>query len=605
LKYSLYIKLRTVMLIIGVATALVFSILIAAGLFVTRQAMVSAGNRFGDSAAEDARKLLIEQAEDELSRLVQSKAAINDEKLAVTAEDIKIISQVATAIKSNPARYGRREISFPDTSNTEGKITVMVQIPNRETTFGALQGEIGLMANIQDILLAIQTNNDNAGTTYVGTEYGITVCADPDSARKTPYFDPRTRLWYKTAKEADELIWTDVFEDYLGRGLAITCAKPFYDANGNIAGVAGMGMFLNVLTEVVVGTKIGETGYAFIINEKGEMIISDNIQKDENGNIIRENILKSDTFPHETALKMINGQNGIEHVIMDGKEKLIAYHGLKNVPWSLAIIIDADEIISPALMLEGNIINLKKSALGVFDRDITLVAILAGIILVFIIAGVMFFSGRLATGLTGPLEKLTIDAARIGAGDLDHVLTAGTGDELELLATSFNSMIAGIKKITTENERLEIASAEKTREAQITQESNQNLQTILDMLPVGVGIMSMDDSSILFTNKALLDVLNSPPVEQVLGHSGFEFMPVVQPNGRKTADVIADAFQKGSAVTEMQCVKSGGEPFTARIHSINTIFKGSRAAIAVIEDITAEKEYLEKFHNIAPDGSGV
>jgi len=444
------------------------------------------------------------------------------------------------------------------------------------------------MANIQDILLAIQSNNKNVGTTYIGTEYGVTICADPDSARKTPYFDPRTRLWYNTAKEANNLIWTDVFEDYLGRGLAITCAKPFYDANGRIAGVAGMGMFLNVLKEVVTETEIGETGYAFIINEKGEMIISDSIQKDEDGEIIRENILESDTFPHETALKMIRGERGIDHVSMDGKEKLIAYHGFKTVPWSLAIIIDAEEIISPALMLENNIINLKEATLDNLDQDIMWIAVIVGVILIFIITGVMSLTGRLTMDITEPIEQLSIDAARIGAGDLDHVLEANTGDELEILAASFNAMIAGIKKVTAEKERLETASAEKTYEVQIIQESNQNLQTILDMLPVGVRIINMENDTFLYANKASLDIFNCTSLDQVLGHSGSEFVPVIQPDGTKTAYMISEFTRQKSAVVEMQCIKLGGEPFTARIHSITTTFKGVPASIAVIEDITAE-----------------
>ena len=598
-KNSLYLKLRTHMLIIGIATAAVFSILIAAGLYVTRQAMVAAGNRLGDSAAEDARQLLIEQAEIELSRLVQGKAANNDEKLLSAAAHIRIISQIATAIKSNPGRYGRRDISFPDTSNTEGKITAMVQIPNRETSYGALQGEIGLMANIQDTLIAIQAGNENAGTTYVGTEYGVTICADPDSARKTPYFDPRTRPWYIKAKQANDLIWTDVFEDYLGRGLSITCAKPFYDAYGNIAGVAGMGMFLNVLKEVVAGTKIGETGNAFIVNEKGEMIISDSIKRDDDGKIVRENILNSDTFPHETALKMINREKGIDHAIMDGKEKIVAYHGLTAVPWSLAVIVDADEIISPALLIEDNIIKLKQSTLVIFDRDILWIAVIAAFIIIFVITGVLSLTGQLATDITEPLEKLTIDAARISAGDLDHVLEVKTDDELEILVTALNSMITGIKTITAENERLEISSAEKTRESQIIQEANQNLQTILNMLPVGVGVMSMNDHTFLFTNKAFMDVFNCTSTDQILGHSGFEFMPVIQPDGRKTADVIADIFQKESATTEMQCIKAGGNPFIARILTIATYFKGANASLGVVEDMTAEKEYQEKLQNIA------
>jgi len=233
------------------------------------------------------------------------------------------------------------------------------------------------------------------------------------------------------------------------------------------------------------------------------------------------------------------------------------------------------------------------------------IAVIAGVILIFIITGVMSLTGQLATDITEPIEKLTVDAVRIGTGDLEHVLEIKTGDELELLAASFNSMISGIKTIAAENERLEIASMERTHETWVIQEANKNLQTILNMLPVGIGVMGIEDGSLLFINKALLDVLSCTSIEQALGHSGFEFMPVIQPDGRKSADVVAEAFQKESATTEMQCVKSGGEPFIARIHSITTNFKGSRAAIAVVEDITAEKEYQEKLRNVASDGDGV
>jgi len=599
MKKSIYRKIRTHTLVMGLVTAAVFIVLIAAGLVITRRLMVSVGTRLGDSAAGDARQMLIEQTEDDLSRLAQSKAAISDGKMLSTLEDIRLISQVATNIKSYPERYSPREIPFADVAGTDGRITAIAHIPDRNTDVGTLEDEIGLMANMQDVLIAVQTNNRNAGATYLGTEYGVAISADPYPVQKTLYYDPRTRVWYKSAKQANDIIWTDVYEDFFGRGLSITCAKPFYNADGSIAGVAGLSMFLVVLREEVVGTKIGETGYAFIVNEKGEMIISDSIEKDDEGRIIRENILESDTFPRETALKMVNGENGIEHVFMDGKEKLIAYQGLTTVPWSLALVIDAEEIISPALILENNIISLKQSALAAFSSDIRFIAILVGIIIVFIIAGVMFFSGRLAEDITGPIEKLTQDAALIGAGELDHVLEIKTGDELELLAESFNSMIVGIKIITAENECLEIASAKKTREADIIQKANQNLQSILNMLPVGVGIMSTEDHSFLFTNKAFINVFNCTSIDQILGHSGFEFMPETQPDGKKTTEVIAEIFQKESATTEMQCIKSGGEPFIARVHTITTNFKGALASLGVIEDATAEQEYKEKLRNIA------
>jgi len=458
---SIFDKIKNHSLIIVIIVMVMVSVIIGIGLYVIRQNVITANNDLGMYAANDAKQALEKQIEETLLRLTESKAAVSDEKFASIAEHINIISQTATNIRSNPVTYGRRSISFPDTSNTEGKVTVMVQISDN-TNYADVRSEIELMANIQDILLSIQSNNVNVGTTYIGTEAGITICADPDSAQKTHYFNCRTRLWYRNAKEANDLIWTDVFEDYLGRGLAITCAKPFYDARGNIQGIAGMGMFLKTLNDIVVGTVIGETGYAFMINEKGEMIISDSIQKDKDGKIIRENILESGTFPRETALRMTGGNSGIERINLNGVEKFIAYRGLKNIPWSLAIVINIDEVIAPALHIEENIIKLKQSALNSIGRVMLFISFFSGFVILLIVFGTGAITHRLAMSLTIPILKLTQDAALIGSGELDHVLNVKTGDELEILSDSFNTMIANIKKISEEKDFAEQSNRYKS-----------------------------------------------------------------------------------------------------------------------------------------------
>jgi len=458
---SIFRKIRNHSLIIIIGIMVMVSVIIGVGLFVIRQNVINANNTLGTYAANDAKQALMSQIEETLLRLAESKAAVSDEKFAKIAEHIGIISQAATDIRSNPGQYGRRSISYPDTSNTEDKVTVMVQISDN-TAYADVRDEIALMANIQDLLISIQINNESVGTTYIGTEAGITICADPDSAQKTPYFNCRTRVWYINAKEANSLIWTDVFEDYLGRGLAITCAKPYYDARGNIAGVAGMGSFLTTLNDVVVGTVIGETGYAFMINEKGEIIISNTIHKDAEGRRIRENLLNSGSFPRETAERMIKGGSGIERIILDGTEKFIAYHGLTTIPWSLAVVIDMNEVIAPALQIEENIIKLKQSTLDSIGHVILFISILSVIILLLIILGTGIITSGLAKSLTMPIYKLTEDAALIGSGNLDHLLDIKTGDELEILADSFNKMIGNIKTISAEKEFAEQSSRYKS-----------------------------------------------------------------------------------------------------------------------------------------------
>ena len=456
---SIFSKIRKHVLFIVIAIMTLVTLIIGVGLYVIRYNVISANNILGASAANDAKLTLVKQIEDALLLLAENRAAVGDEKFANIAEHINIITQNATHIRSNPNEYGRRNISFPDTSNKDGKVTVMMQI-SENTSLAPLRSEIDLMANIQDLLLAIQTNNKSVGTTYISTEAGITICADPDSAQKTPYFNCRTRMWYINAKAANKQIWTDVFEDYLGRGLAITCAKPFFDARGNIAGVAGMGMFLDTLKEIVVGTVIGETGYAFMINEKSEVIISNN--KNENSMTFREKLLESKSFPKETAQRMISGKSGIERIVLDGTEKLIAYRGLTNIPWSFAVVINVDEVISPALRMEENIFNLKQTNLNSVGNVILFIGVSSVFLLLLIIFGTSYISNRLAISLTNPIFKLTEDAILIGSGKLDHLQENKTSDELEVLTDTFNIMISNIKKISAEKEFAEQSNRYKS-----------------------------------------------------------------------------------------------------------------------------------------------
>jgi signal transduction histidine kinase/DNA-binding response OmpR family regulator len=143
-------------------------------------------------------------------------------------------------------------------------------------------------------------------------------------------------------------------------------------------------------------------------------------------------------------------------------------------------------------------------------------------------------------------------------------------------------------------------SQKKTEKIQVVSEAHRNLQTILEMIPVGVRILGLDDMALLYANKAALDIFNcSSFEEQVAGHNGFEFMPEFQPDGRSTAEVVNELFLTDFGTVEMQCIRLGGQPFLARITSCTIDYEGKKASLAVIEDMTEEKEYQEMLKNTA------
>ena len=123
--------------------------------------------------------------------------------------------------------------------------------------------------------------------------------------------------------------------------------------------------------------------------------------------------------------------------------------------------------------------------------------------------------------------------------------------------------------------------------------NQENLQNMLDTLPVGIRIMSHGDGSLVYANKASMDIFNCEDFERdVASRSGFDFMPEIQPNGRTTMDMANELFKTERVPMEFQCFKLGGEPFTARITSGNISFRGEMCSLAIVEDVTKEKESI-------------
>ena len=129
--------------------------------------------------------------------------------------------------------------------------------------------------------------------------------------------------------------------------------------------------------------------------------------------------------------------------------------------------------------------------------------------------------------------------------------------------------------------------------AQTMLENQKSLQDTLDSLTVGIRIVSLNDGKLVYANRASMDIFNCKDFERdVAGRSAFDFMPEIQPNGQSTAAMANEFFRLENAPTEFQCIKLGGELFTARITSRSIIYKGKLSSLAIIEDVTKEKETL-------------
>jgi signal transduction histidine kinase/CheY-like chemotaxis protein len=87
-------------------------------------------------------------------------------------------------------------------------------------------------------------------------------------------FEPRTTLWYRSALEAKDRVFSPVQVSSERRQLMVTLSQPVYDSFGGAAGVFATELYLQGLTELLRRQSITSHGGAFVVDEKGLLVAS-------------------------------------------------------------------------------------------------------------------------------------------------------------------------------------------------------------------------------------------------------------------------------------------------------------------------------------------
>ena len=192
---------------------------------------------------------------------------------------------------------------------------------------------------------------------------------------------------------------------------------------GRNVGVAVAEVNLKFIWDVISRLKVGRTGAAYVIDNRGLLIAHQDI-----GLVLRKTDLSALT--HVAAAREARPAPGIgvafPEIVRDpqGREVLTAFAAIETLGWNVFVDLPVKEAYEPvyASMMRSGVVLL--GGLG-----------LAGL------AGMW-----LAQRMVVPIRTLATGAAKIGAGDLDYRLAIKTGDEVEALADGFNEMGARLKE---------------------------------------------------------------------------------------------------------------------------------------------------------------
>jgi len=207
---------------------------------------------------------------------------------------------------------------------------------------------------------------------------------------------------------------------------------------------------------------VGSTGYTIVFDRRGVMLFHPNpelINYDMHN--WREMLpgfwaLFEQSFDGSSGGGFYNWQDS-DRVI---RRKFMYIAPIKGTPYMVAATTYIDEFSRPAEETKQRIASATANIRGEINKSIqgissSFLTIMLAMLL--IVAAISFFLSRM---ITNPILALMKGAKAIGRVEMEHTVEVKTGDELEVLADSFNTMARNLK---LHMEDLRCTTAEKER----------------------------------------------------------------------------------------------------------------------------------------------
>lgn len=253
---------------------------------------------------------------------------------------------------------------------------------------------------------------------------GLNVAATEDYSREPKFVQAKTGRTYFSP-----VYFRSESEPYMTLSIADRRPNP---------GVTVAEANLKFIWDVVLGIKIGDAGYAYVVDPKGQLVAHPDISL-----VLQKTDLSA--LPQVRSALEASGQpagDREEAMIaanLQGRQVLITHAEIPPVGWLVLVEQPLEEVFAPLYA------SLARTAL--FLAIGLVLAVVASLLL--------------ARRMVAPIQSLQAGAALVGGGALDHRIGLRTGDELEVLSDAFDRMAA---RLHDSYARLEQKVEERTRD---------------------------------------------------------------------------------------------------------------------------------------------
>ncbi|WP_338292608.1 methyl-accepting chemotaxis protein [Planctobacterium marinum] len=273
-------------------------------------------------------------------------------------------------------------------------------------------------------------------------------------------YDPRSRPWYQQAQQARKQIVTPPYQDASSGNIVMTFAQPA-DADVIAADVE-----LGDVVNEVLGVKIGESGYAALIDGEGKFLVHPD-----------KSMVGKSLSSMGRGVRLNNTAQEIE---IKDKNWLAATFEIDGVDWKLLLAMEESDAMS---------------GLGMIAFTNVLISAVT-------IAMVVLVSGFMISYLLQPLVTLNKAMSDICKGDADLTrrLDVASNDEIGRLSQSFNRFVSIIHDLVadtmTSSTQLTALSNSARDNAQNNNSAIQLQQSEISQVAAAINEMSTTSSHV-------------------------------------------------------------------------------------------------------------
>ena len=232
-------------------------------------------------------------------------------------------------------------------------------------------------------------------------------------------FDPRTRTWYKKAVAQKKTVFSDPYLDTSTKQMAVAVSQPFESRTGQFYGVVSSDILLQTLVDTVKSIHFEGQGYAFLVDEKG------NVLAHPQSDLMGKNVFALESLKNlSVAMREILSKDSGSRIWKENdRESYLIFKKIPTTQWLLCLCVEKAFILQPLEQLRWLFIG------------ITALAIL-------LVLAVTFFVAR---RIIRPLEALEKQVGLLAGGDLTAQANVAGADEISRLSVSFNQMVGDLR----------------------------------------------------------------------------------------------------------------------------------------------------------------